>query len=316
MRVLVLLALVGCYSPGYRDCEVTCGGGSCPSGFVCDQGVCRIEGFSGACGATTTDDAKIIDSPPEADDDGDRVLNKDDNCPTVSNPTQNNEDQDARGDACDPCPVDDSPGADDDDDQDGVGNGCDPEPGMVNRMDVFEGFNGSGPPVGATVTGTWSYSGGQARSAASGANTAMTAWAGATTDTEMVSAHFTITSFDPTAGSGFVGVAHQLGTSSAVRCSLEPNPGSLALVSGTGRYGSVGLPVAVNTTAVTVSTRTAGSAVAPAPGTGNYDCRDAVTGTNFSAVVSTDASAVGQTGFYSYGIGVTLDWIVIVSRAP
>ena len=68
MRFAFLLALVGCYSPGYRDCEVTCGGGTCPSGFVCDQGVCRVEGFSGACGATIDSG---IDLSPNADDDGD-----------------------------------------------------------------------------------------------------------------------------------------------------------------------------------------------------------------------------------------------------
>ncbi len=297
MRVLVLLALVGCYSPGYRDCEVTCGGGTCPSGFVCDQGVCRVEGFSGACGSTTHD-ARMIDSPPNADDDGDGIINKDDG--------------DARGDACDPCPVDGAAGMDDDSDGDGVGNGCDPEPTMRNRIAHFEAFNGSGPPSGATVMGQWTYSGGQARSSPMGTPVSI-AWPEATTDSEMVSAHFTIATFDATIGAPFVGVAYLLGTGSEVRCSLEPNPGSLNLVSGTGRYGSSPMPVAVGTTAVTYSNRSVGSAVAPG---GLFDCNEAITGTNVTSTVTNDGTPVGQTGFYAQGMTATLDWIIIVSRAP
>ena len=148
MRVAFLLALVGCYSPGYRDCEVTCGGGTCPSGFVCDQGVCRVEGFSGACGATTNHDASI-DSSPTADDDGDSILNKDDNCPTKSNLQQEDEDSDGKGDVCDPCPPlrtyfpngSTTPAdANVDSDGDGVGDGCDPNLAAVDHILVFDGF--------------------------------------------------------------------------------------------------------------------------------------------------------------------------------
>lgn len=38
MRWLVLIA-VGCYSPKYRDCEITCTA-TCPSGLVCSAGYC------------------------------------------------------------------------------------------------------------------------------------------------------------------------------------------------------------------------------------------------------------------------------------
>ena len=312
MRVLVLLALVGCYSPGYRDCEVTCAAGSCPSGFVCNQGVCRVDGFSGTCGAVMHD-SRTIDSPPDADDDGDGIINKDDNCPSISNVAQANEDGDARGDVCDPCPVDGAAGADNDDDSDGVGNGCDPEPTMRNRIAHFEGFNGTAAPVGAAIVGMWTYSGGQARSVPSGPNAASIAWPEATTDSEMVSAHFTISSFDATVGAPFVGVAYLIGTSTPVRCSLEPNPGSLNLVSGAGRYGSTPLPVNVNTTAVTYSNRSVGSAFAPG---GLFDCNEAITGTTIASMVTNDGTPVGQTGFYSQGMSATLDWIIIVFRAP
>ena len=170
MRVAFLLALVGCYSPGYRDCEVTCGGGTCPSGLVCDQGVCRVEGFSGSCGSMTSHDASI-DSSPNADDDGDTILNKDDNCPKKANTQQEDEDGDAMGDVCDPCPplrtyvpanmttpVD----ANADTDGDGVGDGCDPNLGAVDHILVFDGF--SPRPMGMAMVSAvggsmWSFDG-------------------------------------------------------------------------------------------------------------------------------------------------------------
>jgi hypothetical protein len=50
--VLLLAASTGCYSPSYRDCELTCGmSGMCPSGFKCEGGVCRASGASGPCEA-------------------------------------------------------------------------------------------------------------------------------------------------------------------------------------------------------------------------------------------------------------------------
>jgi hypothetical protein len=33
------IVLAGCYSPSYRDCEITCAGQSCPSGLQCTDGV-------------------------------------------------------------------------------------------------------------------------------------------------------------------------------------------------------------------------------------------------------------------------------------
>lgn len=50
-----LLLVVGCYSPSYRDCEVTCASGQCPAGLRCDNGVCRLPGMTGACGAPMGD---------------------------------------------------------------------------------------------------------------------------------------------------------------------------------------------------------------------------------------------------------------------
>lgn len=171
MRVAFLLALVGCYSPGYRDCEVTCGGGTCPSGLVCDQGVCRVEGFSGACGSDSTRDAKTIDSSPNADDDGDTILNQDDNCPVKSNQDQGDEDSDGMGDVCDPCPplrtyipmgTAMAADANADADGDGVGDGCDPNLAAVDHILLFDGFK-IRPLSSAIITNTsgsqWTFDG-------------------------------------------------------------------------------------------------------------------------------------------------------------
>jgi hypothetical protein len=122
--------LVACYAPEYSDCEITCGVDGCPSGLTCDQGFCRVEGFTGLCGGD-----------PNGDTDTDGVKNSIDNCPALPNADQGNEDGDARGDLCDPCPIAAAPAADMDSDTDGVGDGCDPFPGQQSKMTVFEGFN-------------------------------------------------------------------------------------------------------------------------------------------------------------------------------
>ena len=57
-------------------------------------------------------------------DDGDEVLNKDDNCPNVANTDQLDGDSDGVGDVCDNCPFDPNP----------------------DRAAVFVGRGKSGPP--------------------------------------------------------------------------------------------------------------------------------------------------------------------------
>ena len=67
-------------------------------GDVCDP--CPLDADTETC------------SLPDPDDrDGDGVLNSEDNCPSISNPSQDDFDNDDKGDACDACWQDPNPGA-------------------------------------------------------------------------------------------------------------------------------------------------------------------------------------------------------------
>ena len=56
-------------------------------------------------GRKDTDEDDIGDNA-DPDDDGDGVLDVDDNCPLVANPDQSDFDEDGKGDVCDPDPYD------------------------------------------------------------------------------------------------------------------------------------------------------------------------------------------------------------------
>jgi PKD repeat protein len=62
--------------------------------------------------------------PPSLDDDGDGILDSEDNCPLDHNPGQENADGDDRGDICDNCPQEFNPDQTDAD-SDGDGDACD-----------------------------------------------------------------------------------------------------------------------------------------------------------------------------------------------
>ena len=135
-------------------------------------------------------------------------------------------------------------------------NGCDPEPFMRNRIDVFEGFNNTVAPVGAVVGGTWTFSGGQATSNSPGTQFSTISWPEPTSTTVMVSAQFTINTFDPTQPQNYIGVADHIASGTVTRCSLTGlNNGLLEIASNGQRFMSQPTPVMAGTTAVTVSTR-------------------------------------------------------------
>ena len=58
-RSFVLVALAGCYKPGYDDCAILCGQSSaCPAGLSCQNGYCRPAARTGEC----TDSGTVIDT--------------------------------------------------------------------------------------------------------------------------------------------------------------------------------------------------------------------------------------------------------------
>ena len=70
--------------------------------------------------------ADAIDAILDTDSDG--VIDLDDNCRMIANPSQHDEDRDGVGDLCDNCPVVENNAQRDDGDGDGVGDACDPHP--------------------------------------------------------------------------------------------------------------------------------------------------------------------------------------------
>lgn len=83
-----------------------------------------------------------------ADDDGDGILNVNDNCRLVPNPDQGNADSDSHGDKCDNCPHKKNsalPGKKQlDTDGDGDGDECDEDDDNDKKLDVDEDINGNG----------------------------------------------------------------------------------------------------------------------------------------------------------------------------
>jgi hypothetical protein len=144
---------VGCYAPTFHSggrCET-----ECPGDLQCIDNICREPGFAGVDAASNMDpiDAPPIDGPP-GDDDADGVLDLNDNCPARANSDQHDEDVDALGDACDPCPHLAGSGADAD--GDGVGDACDPAPSIAKqRLRFFDPFTSDKQE--------WDHSGGVTR---------------------------------------------------------------------------------------------------------------------------------------------------------
>ncbi len=96
------------------------------TGMAWDQQDVTV-GFDPGNFALTMEDAEItllvLDIQP-VDDDGDDVLDHLDNCPSVSNPGQEDSDGDGVGDVCDNCPLAVNPGQEDTD-GDGAADACD-----------------------------------------------------------------------------------------------------------------------------------------------------------------------------------------------
>lgn len=167
-------SLAGCYSPSPPSgapCAPIGAGERCPSGQTCvmNAGIetCQPPGALVDSGVAT-DAVAPVDAPGDRDHDG--IIDSADNCPDVVNSNQIDEDGDAIGDACDPCP----PFADNQDsDGDGVGDACDPNPQIGgDKLVAFEGFE-SGLSGSWTVMGTFSTSSGDGVLSAADASTSL-----------------------------------------------------------------------------------------------------------------------------------------------
>lgn len=147
--------LAGCYSPTIRPgtpCDDVC-----PGELRCIEHVCLEPGqFPPEPDGSVIDapiDGRPIDGPP-GDLDADTIIDNVDNCPGKANQDQHDEDTDAIGDVCDPCPHINGTAADGD--GDGVGDACDPEPTVAKqRIRFFDPFT--------TTLAEWSLSSGSSR---------------------------------------------------------------------------------------------------------------------------------------------------------
>jgi cysteine-rich repeat protein len=137
-----------------------CGNDILESGEQCDDGNTVAEDGCSATCQTETDlcpningyqltvpEGKIVDTqgncvtPPDTDDDG--VIDTRDNCPTVTNPNQEDADGDGIGDVCDNCAAVANPDQADTDGN-GVGNACQ---GVITVC-KYEDTNHDGEPDG------------------------------------------------------------------------------------------------------------------------------------------------------------------------
>ncbi|HEY5935348.1 MAG TPA: hypothetical protein VIU61_11950 [Kofleriaceae bacterium] len=140
----VSLMLAGCFAPQPAagiPCAEPSAAARCPEGLDCvlRNGVetCEPDG-------TLPDPIDALpDVPPDGDVDKDGVINADDNCVQDANADQSDEDMDAVGDVCDPCPISSDTS---DTDGDGVPNDCDPSVQNQDQIALFVSF-ASGIPA-------------------------------------------------------------------------------------------------------------------------------------------------------------------------
>lgn len=160
--ILVVGIAAGCFDPTVQPGSPCGENGACPGALVCVSGTCeRTVGHDAAVldDADTTSDAPnidaMIDAPPTpTDNDGDGVLNMQDNCIARANADQHDEDNDAVGDVCDNCPHIANANQAAVMDNDTVGDACDPYPTIGGDSIVRFLPMHVVPPMISTM-GTW-----------------------------------------------------------------------------------------------------------------------------------------------------------------
>lgn len=144
-----------CTSVPQQGCTCHCKLGFAGNGFFCQydsdldgypdvnitscwDDVCRIDNCPSLPNSGQEDnDADGMGNPCDNDDDNDGVLDSSDNCPLVSNSAQGDRDNDTVGDLCDNC-RDDPNKEQSDADEDGIGDLCDDDAdqdGIKDRKD-------------------------------------------------------------------------------------------------------------------------------------------------------------------------------------
>jgi len=262
-----------------------------------------------ACGRIDFDTIAGADGAAGLDTDGDGVPDPVDNCPTVPNPTQDNEDGDRFGDACDPCPpyADADPIADPD--GDGVSGQCDPHPSTPgDSIVLFDGFDHA-EPAGALAIGTWTIANGSASVIGSlNAYTTMT-FDSPAGSAETIATHMTIDGLigNPPIGRG-AGVVHEFDPANGdgVACAIgidDCNVQVFAIVDD----GANSLLTAAPTT-VTVGSQASFASTRTGQG---YHC---VSSVSTAPEDTTDpyTSPTPKLGLYTRSASAHFDWVMIV----
>jgi hypothetical protein len=259
------------------------------------------------CGHINFDPLGGDGTPLDTDHDG--VPDDVDNCPGVANPDQDNEDGDALGDLCDPCPpIADAmdPGADRD--GDGVGDACDPHPDTPgDRLALFEGFNRA--PTTLTLVGAWTFANGRATVTGS-LNELTAATTVSATPSETVSTRVTIGEMFGSDVARPIGVVHEFNkpTLDGIMCVFGLDP-SNAQVYALASNATTGVLLPSVPTIASVGTSSTFSSLREA---NDYACSAQRLTTPLKAS-SNVTSNPNRVGLFSRSASASFDWLMVVT---